>query len=164
MAPLLPGFRAAGALPVDVLQTLFVALDPLLGVRKLRRLAELAPGSAEEHGFVALEDWLNDGTPLPIRVAEECLLGWYGENTPGRGAWQIAGQPVEPKRFDGVAQVIVPAADRIVPPASALALAAHFRAAELRRASSGHIGMVAGRKAEIDTWRPVAAFVKGAGV
>jgi poly(3-hydroxyalkanoate) synthetase len=160
MAPLLPRFRAAGALPVDVLQTLFVALDPLLGVRKLRRFARLAPGSAEERDFVALEDWLNDGAPLPIRVAEECIAGWYGENTPGRGVWRIAGAPIRPERYDGAAQIIVPDADRIVPPAGALALAAAMPGAELRRAASGHIGMMTGRKAETDTWRPVAEFLR----
>ena len=46
---------------------------------------------AEARDFVALEDWLNDGVPLALPVARECLGGWYGDNVPGRG--QLARLP-----------------------------------------------------------------------
>ena len=50
--------------------------------------------------FVALEDWLNDGVPLPAPVARQCLAGWYGRNEPGRLAWRIAvaSAPGDPAR------------------------------------------------------------------
>ena len=92
-------------------------LDPLLALRKFTRFAALAEGSAAARGFVALEDWLNDGVPLALPVARECLGGWYGENAPGRGAGAVAGTagPAGARRVPGL--VVVPAQDRIVPPA-----------------------------------------------
>ncbi|MCW5774155.1 MAG: alpha/beta fold hydrolase, partial [Rhodospirillaceae bacterium] len=66
---LMPGFRTLGAMPLDVLQALFAGLDPLLAFRKFRRFAALDQRGGEATLFVALEDWLNDGVPLPWRVA-----------------------------------------------------------------------------------------------
>jgi polyhydroxyalkanoate synthase len=157
---LMPGFRALGAMPLDVLQGLFAGLDPLLAYRKFRRFAALDPGSEEALVFVALEDWLNDGVPLPWRVAEECLIGWYGENTPGRGAWTIAGAPVRPESFAKPALAVIPNNDRIVPPASALPLARALPDCTTVRASAGHIGMMAGSRAESELWTPLAAWIR----
>src|SRR6185437_9177025 len=71
--PLSRSFGPLGELPVDVLQLLFTGLDPLLALRKFIRLAGLPKGSVEERDFVALEDWLNDGVPLALPTARECL-------------------------------------------------------------------------------------------
>ena len=72
---------------------------------------------------MALEDWLNDGMAVSAAVARECLIGWYGENTPARGEWKIAGEAVLPQKFQQPALCLIPAGDRIVPPKSPLALA-----------------------------------------
>ena len=56
--------------------------------------------------------------------------------SPGRGLWRIAGAPVLPQRVAQPALVVVPAHDRIVPPASAEALGRALpaaRAADPRR-------------------------------
>src|SRR3546814_13388537 len=82
-----------GALHVDLLQGLFNAFDPFLVERKFAAFGTLDPDSAKARHFVALEDWLNDGVPLAASVARECLVGWYGRNTPARGAWRIGGAP-----------------------------------------------------------------------
>jgi polyhydroxyalkanoate synthase len=157
---LMPGFRTLGAMPLDVLQGLFAGLDPLLAYRKFRRFAALDPDVEDALVFVALEDWLNDGVPLPWRVAEECLIGWYGENTPGRGAWTIAGVPVRPEAFTKPALAVIPNNDRIVPPASALPLARALPSCTTLRASAGHIGMMAGSRAETELWAPLAEWIR----
>ncbi|HUZ64337.1 MAG TPA: alpha/beta hydrolase, partial [Acetobacteraceae bacterium] len=117
------------------------------------------PGSERAALFVALEDWLNDGIPLAAPVARACLRDWYGANDPARGAWRVAGLPVEPAAFDRPAFVAVPGKDRIVPPESALPLAGLIPGAVLHQPKAGHIGMVAGGTAEAALWRPVAEWV-----
>lgn len=153
--PLLPLFDRLGAMPVDVIQTMFAGLDPLLAMRKFAAFARLAPDSAQAKSFVALEDWLNDGTELPAKVARECLMGWYGENTPGRGEWRVDGTRVRPEDLDLPTLVVVPASDRIVPPASALALAKRIPDAERLEPNAGHIGMVVGGRAKAAVWKPL---------
>jgi polyhydroxyalkanoate synthase len=160
---LMPGFRELGAMPLDVLQGLFAGLDPLLAYKKFRRFAALDPAAEEALVFVALEDWLNDGVPLPWRVAEECLIGWYGENRPGRGAWTIAGQAVRPEAFAGPSLAVIPNDDRIVPPASALPLAQALPNGTTVRASAGHIGMMAGSRARAELWSPLAEWIRARG-
>ena len=89
---------SAATVPVDIVQCLFFLLDPFLAERKFVRFAGLDPASEEARDFVALEDWINDGVPLPLAVARECLRSWYGDNAPGRGAWRVAGLAVQPQR------------------------------------------------------------------
>ncbi|MFL1460696.1 alpha/beta fold hydrolase [Roseococcus sp. DSY-14] len=166
LARLLPGLEplmAPGhALPVDAIQALFALLDPFALPRKFRAFGRLDPDSPRARRFVALEDWLNDGIPLPAPVAREAIGGWYGENTPLRGEWRIAGLPVRPAEWGGPALLAIPARDRIVPPASARALAAALPAAEVAEVPAGHIGMVAGEAAERVLWRPLLAWLQRA--
>jgi poly[(R)-3-hydroxyalkanoate] polymerase subunit PhaC len=161
--PLARAFAALGEVPVDVLQMLFAALDPLLALRKFSRFAAVAEGSAEERDFVAVEDWLNDGIPLALPVALECLGGWYGDNAPGRGRWQVASRPIVPALVAVPSLVVVPAQDRIVPPATAAALADGLRGAERLTAPLGHIGMMVAREAPATVWQPLARWLLGHG-
>ena len=132
-----------------MIQTLFFALDPMLVIRKFLDFADRDPASRSAQEFVALEDWLNDGVPLAAPVAREALFGWYGQNTPARGAWTIAGRVVEPRAVQNPSLLMIPARDRIVPPGrrepwrtrcrmrfaptSRLVISAWWRAAEHRR-------------------------------
>ncbi len=163
-AALLPGLEplmnATGTLPVDVIQTLFANLDPWGIPRKFRAFARLDQTSSRAQQFVALEDWLNDGVPLAAPVARETLGGWYGANTPARLAWRIAGAVVDPAAAKQPAFLAIPHRDRIVPPASALALAARLPGATLHQAEAGHIGMAAGSTAETALWRPLLAWLQ----
>ena len=162
---LTPLMEAYGELPVDVIQALFASLDPQLVLRKFLAFARLDPDGPKAAAFVALEDWLNDGVALSAPVARECLGGWYGENTPARGAWHVAGQAVDPGRLDLPSLCIIPAQDRIVPPASAQALAGALAGAlpgaltETLVPRLGHIGMMVSAGAESQVWRPLAEWL-----
>ena len=135
-------------MPVDLLQMLFTALDPLLALRKFSRFAALAPGGAEARDFVAVEDWLNDGVPLALPVARECLGGWYGADTP-------ATRPLAHRRAAGAAATRRAArassscrgrtasCRRQAPRRLAMALPA----AERLMPPLGHIGMIVAREA-----------------
>jgi poly(3-hydroxyalkanoate) synthetase len=156
MLPLLePALAFGQTLPVDALQLLFALLDPFAVADKYRGFAELDQDGSRARMFVALEDWLNDGVPLAAPVARECLGGWYGANTPARLQWRVAGLPIDPTALRMPAFVAVPARDRIVPPESALPLAGLIPDAVLHSPGAGHVGMVAGSKAEAALWRPL---------
>lgn len=158
----LPVIASLGVLPVDGIQALFTALDPLTALRKFSAFGRLDPATAEAARFVALEDWLNDGIPLPGPVALECLAGWYGENLTGRGLWRIDGVAVRPEEIGVRSLHLIPARDRIVPPASARALADRIPGAERVDPPLGHIGMVVGGSAEVQIWRPLAEWLAAA--
>jgi polyhydroxyalkanoate synthase len=149
-----------GAMPVDLVQSLFFALDPYLVTRKFEALATADARSSHVAAFVALEDWINDGVALAAAVARECLAGWYAANTPARLAWRVAGRVVDPAQFTRPALVVVPAQDRIVPPASARALASALPAAHSLLPPLGHIGMVVSTAARASVWDPLAAWCR----
>ena len=153
MLPLLePQLDLFGALPVDMLQMLFAGLDPFGIQRKFEAFAELKPDGPRADLFVALEDWLNDGVPLAAPVARECIGGWYGENSPAKGNWIIAGQAIRPEQLDIPAIALIPARDRIVPPLSALAVADALPSCQTAHVDAGHIGMVVGSGMKKAVW------------
>lgn len=151
------------ALEVDVLQGFFWALDPLTALKKFTLFAAMPEGGDGERRFVAMEDWLNDGVRLAGPVARECLLGWYGANTPVQGRWRIAGKPVRPQDWPKPTLVVLPERDKLVPKEGAAALLAQLPRADRLDAPSGHVGMVVGPRAEAGLWQPLAAWLKHQG-
>jgi polyhydroxyalkanoate synthase len=157
----LPLFVGDGeAVPVSVIQSLFVALDPFLAERKFIRFARLDPAGGAARDFVALEDWINDGVPLARKVALECAQSWYRDNDPAQGRWQVAGRPVRPQEIAAPTLVVLPSRDRIVPPASAEPLASAVTQADVLRPPLGHIGMMASAEAPRLVWQPIASWLR----
>jgi len=154
---------ASGTMPVDLLQAMFAGLDPGLAARKFTAFAGLAPASARARAFVALEDWANDGVALAGPVARECLIEWYGGNSPALGRWAIGGRAVRPEEIGAPTLLIVPETDRIVPPESALPLAGRIRRARLWRRPGGHVGMLVARRARSDLFSPLALWLRRRG-
>lgn len=156
-----PLLSATGTLPVDSLQALFTVPNPGSIAAKYRAFGRMDQAAAAALDFVALEDWANDGVPLAAPVARETLGGWYGANTPGRGAWRVAGAVVDPAQLAMPAFVAVPGRDRIVPPTSALPLARLIPGAVLHQPTAGHIGMTAGPQAQSALWSPLLDWLRG---
>ena len=163
LLPHLPGLLAGGTLPIDALQAFFALQDPGQVAAKFRAFARMDQSSPQAAMFVALEDWLADGIPLAAPVARECLTGWYGGNTPAKGEWRVAGQVIDPASLDLPALAAVPAHDRIVPPASARALAGLIPGAVTLDVPLGHIGMVAGSRAETLVWPALLGWLRSLG-
>ncbi len=157
--PLEDALAVHGEIPVDLLQALFAMVDPGAIERKFRAFSALNARSARARDFVALEDWVNDGVPLPGPTARQCLFGWYVDNQPAKGVWRLGGELVRPRAFEKPALTIVPAKDRIVPPQSALALADLLPHARRRIVDSGHIGMLTGARAKTEVYAYVAKWL-----
>ena len=132
-----PASEGLGALPMEVLQAGFWALDPERTVRKFAEFAELDPASDQAQRFVALEDWANEGEPLPLPAARELFETLYRDDAPGNGQWTVGGQCIS-ERQEMPTLHLIAGEDRIVPPESA---------PEGRQMvmGAGHVGMVVGR-------------------
>ena len=161
MLPQLLALLAGGTLPVDALQGFFALLEPGAVAAKFRAFAAMDQASPAAAMFVALEDWLADGVPLAAPVALECLTGWYGDNTPARGLWRVAGQAIDPAALRLPALIALPSHDRIVPPGSARALARLIPGAAALDVPLGHVGMVAGSRAEALVWPALLDWLPG---
>ncbi|HEX8572220.1 MAG TPA: alpha/beta hydrolase [Allosphingosinicella sp.] len=144
-----PTSEALGCLPMEVLQSAFWSLDPGRTIAKFEAFAEMAEGSAEARAFVTLEDWANDGPPLPHAAAKELFEDLFGADSTGRGEWRLA----DPSALPCPVLDIVSTTDRIVPAASAAG------AGERVELAQGHVGMVVGGRAREALWEPLAAWL-----
>ncbi len=132
--------QALGALPMEVLQAAFWSLDPERTVTKFAKFAGLDPASAEARRFVQLEDWANQGEPLPCAAAAELIEQFFGADLPGSGGWTIAGKTIA-DRLAVPALHFTAGRDRIAPAATA-------PAGDSVPIASGHVGMIVGRARE----------------
>ena len=97
--------------------------------------------------------------PLASPVARECLGDWYGRNLTAKGEWRIDSRAVLPQEIALPSLCILPDQDRIVPPASAAALAESLPGATVRRPACGHIGMIVSAQAKRRVWEPLAEWL-----
>ncbi|HEX5259514.1 MAG TPA: alpha/beta hydrolase [Sphingomicrobium sp.] len=127
--------KQLGALPMEVLQAAFWSLDPKRTVRKFADFGRIDPASAAARRFVELEEWANEGEPLPYPAAKELIEGLFGEDLPGAGQW-IGSDKVPMPALHLTADH-----DRIVPAETA-------PAGEQIAIPSGHVGMIVGSARE----------------
>lgn len=128
--------RQLDALPMEVLQAAFWSLDPERTVRKFAEFGRLDPSSPEARRFIELEEWANEGEPLPYAAARELVEGLFERDLPGSRAWSVDGKAMTDK-------LAVPALhltaehDRIAPASTA-------PSGERMTIPSGHVGMIVG--------------------
>jgi polyhydroxyalkanoate synthase len=154
--------QASGAVPTDVLQTLFFSLDPTLALRKFRAFADMDMESDAARAFVAMEDWVNGGPDLAAPVANSVLTEWYGGNAPYLGQWRVADRVISNASFTGPTLAAAPTRDRIVPPASARAYAENAPHVDILDVDGGHVGMIVGSRAKDRLWRPLFEWLHNA--
>jgi polyhydroxyalkanoate synthase len=127
--------KQLGALPMEVLQAAFWSLDPERTVRKFAEFGTLDPESADARRFVELEEWANEGEPLPYPAAKELIEDLFGRDLPGSGQWIASDELTVP------ALHFTADHDRIAPAATA-------PAGEKVAIPSGHVGMIVGSARE----------------
>lgn len=147
-------------IPIDSVQAFFTSVDPTLGDRKFRAFADMDKESEAACFFVALERWANTGAPLPRRVAEDLLLGWYQENRPARGLWHVGGSPVQLDSVTCPVWIAAPEQDRLVPQTSAYAAAHGLPNSVCHDPGAGHVGMMVGSRAMTGLWQPMLEWLQ----
>ena len=125
-----------GALPMEVLQAAFWSLDPERTVRKFAEFGQLDQTSAEARRFVDLEEWANEGEPLPLPAAKELIEDLFERDLPGLGSWHVGGAAVRDAPTAPILHLIAEH-DRIAPAATA----AKGKSITI---ASGHVGMIVG--------------------
>lgn len=131
-----PASRKLGALPMEVLQASFWSLDPERTVLKFAQFAKLDQRSLEAQRFVELEDWANEGEPLPYRAAKELVEDLFERDSSGNGKWRVGGRAVD-EHLEAPILNVTAERDRIAPASTAPA------GARLR-IDAGHVGMIVG--------------------
>lgn len=131
-----PASRELGALPMEVLQASFWSLDPERTVSKFAEFGRLDPYSPQARRFVELEDWANEGEPLPYSSAKELMENMFEQDQPGAGAWRVGGCVMTDQI--AVPQLNLTAEhDRIAPSSTA-------PGGKTIGIESGHVGMIVG--------------------
>lgn len=152
---LLPWLASGQMLTVDHIQTLFTLLQPFAVYDKYKKVATAGCDTL----FAAVEDWLNDGVPLPPKVAYTCLHDWFQMNTTANGQWRVLDQPVLPQNISCPTLVVVPAKDQVVPAAVASPLGSALPNVTVHNVPYGHIGMIVSQRAEAEVLPAVASWL-----
>lgn len=134
-----PAAERMGALPMEVLQGAFWSLDPERTVTKFAAFSDVDPGSSNALRFVTLEDWANEGEPLPGPAARELVEDLFGRTLPELGQWRVGGRIVTDQIRCPLLNV-TSSSDRITPSPTSP------QSGETRSVAAGHVGMVVGSK------------------
>lgn len=148
-----PLAEGLGTFPMEMLQSAFWRLDPMRTLSKYADFGEMEPESAAADAFVLLEDWANEGPPLPVPTARELVEDMFGADLPGTGQWKIAGQTIDPALLDCPILNIISSSDKIAPSASAAPVG------ERHVLQQGHVGMIVGRSAKAVLWEPLSSWL-----
>jgi polyhydroxyalkanoate synthase len=143
--------RELGALPMEVLQASFWSLDPERTVRKFAEFGGLDPASAEARRFLELEEWANEGEPLPYPAARELIEDLFGHDLSGTGQWTIGGRRLSDK-LASPSLHLTAERDLIAPPAT-------VASGEAVAMPTGHVGMIVG-SARTRLHAALAAFLR----
>jgi polyhydroxyalkanoate synthase len=152
-----PGCEPLGLVPMEVFQTGFWSLDPKRTIRKYADFGEMEAGTAKWFGFIALEDWANQGAPLTFAAGRDLAERCYATNMTASGEWSIAGTTIGIDELNCPTLAITSTTDRIVP-----AFAAPL-ADERIDLSLGHVGMMIGGQAEPQLWSKLSDWLSRCG-
>jgi len=152
--------QEVGVLPASFLQAVFTSFQPLNILQKFSNMARFENDPDAMRYFALTEDWLNDGVPLALRVSQEALRDWYGDNLPLQGKWKISDFTVDPSMLSMPAFILAAKRDRIVPLDSAVPLAKLIPNALLHTPDMGHIGLMVSGRAEELAWKPLVSWLR----
>ena len=142
--------KSLGALPMEVLQAAFWSLDPERTVRKFAEFGMLGLDSADARRFIELEEWANEGEPLPYPAAKELVEELFEKDVSGHGIWNLCGQAVSDE-LPVPALHLTAERDLIAPPQTAAS-------GQVVPIASGHVGMIVG-SARMQLYQTMRSFL-----
>lgn len=149
-----------GYLTTDFMQSLFIQTDLKQSAKKFANFGRHDPNSKDAKHFVATEDWVNSGQPIPAKLVAECIDTFYRKNATYKDCWMLKNNiRVDVKTIKAKTLIISPKHDHIVPHASSSAITGSLSNASQLNVDSGHIGMLVGRKAKEICWNPLLDFL-----
>lgn len=143
--------------PQPIINTLFHMIDPFSIQRRYSKFPQLS--DEEKAHFLAVEHWLNDGTPLSNKVACEGFIDWPLHNTLHEGKWKVGRTWIEPEAVRIATLCVIPENDRIVTKGCALPLSNRLPRCNLLEPSLGHVSMVVSHHAKKAVWQPVVKWL-----
>ncbi len=144
-----------------IIQSMFYYLHADLVRQKFDSFFEYAgEESCDFDEFVALEYWVNDGISLTTKVAQECFINWMHHNSLAKSQ-NIGGIKINPALLDMPVFMAMAENDHIVPKSSSMALADLIKNPFIVKADTGHVALVAGRRAEEVLWQPFLSWLEG---
>ena len=158
-----PIMSERGYIPSEWIQALFAGYDPDGAVQKFARFASMNQGSAEANLFVAVEDWLNEGVDLPANIARHCMQNWFKDNVLLNNSWVLENEyNVDLKSINKDILIVASDKDRLVPYSCAIRAKETLQNAnvDILKKSSGHIGLIVGKKAVNDVWIPIYQWLE----
>ena len=145
--------------PVDVIQTQFATLAPFGAIRRMQAFGEI-DDEKQLQRLTAIEDWLADGVDVDTAIAKTLILDWYGNNAPMEGKWAVDGVTITPKALNIPLLCILPQNDAIVPLGAAIAACDGVKDVNMVDVPTGHIGLMAGRKAQSHVFAPLVGWMQ----
>jgi polyhydroxyalkanoate synthase len=145
-----------GNLSGQLTGALFQQLAPARTLAKYTSgLMALAEDAEALETFLRMEKWLADRPDHPGAAAKQWLIELYLENRLVRGAFVVAGEPVDLSRIACPVLNIYGRADHIIPPPCSRALGPILAGRDYRELAvpTGHVGVFVSRRAR-DTVAP----------
>ncbi len=146
-----------GCVPMEVFQSGFWSLDPERTIGKYAAFSEMDADTPAYRGFIALEDWANEGAPLTLGCGRDLAERCYASNMTANGQWSIEGTVVDPADLSCPTLAIASTSDRIVPAETTPP------AQERIDLALGHVGMMIGGRAEEALWKGLSDWVSRSG-
>ena len=156
---LMPILEQEGALPADILTSLFYTLNPEMILEKFERFMGWTD-SDKKQLFVALEDWAGDTVPLAKGVTLDLVDAWLTNNALLKGTWRVDGQELTPSSITLPTLLLEGENDRICPPAMTAPLHAALPQCTHARVPVGHTGLIVGQTAQQKVWPHIDGWLQ----
>lgn len=145
-------FLKTSNVSAELIQTLFFMLDCQGVLSRIKNFKNITDKNQMKR-MVALEDWLSDCIPVENKIASDLLNLWYDKN-------QIYHEDLNLSNLKLKTLLVTANNDSIVPKESSLPLLNEIKNIEHIEGSSGHIGIVVGRKSKQEFYDKMLKIIK----